>query len=136
VARGQSRQASDGWQITVVDFNPHAWPVVQAENQFNDPPAPGSRMVMVRVAVTDAVAEDEPAWISDAEFYLVGSKNVLYSTFGEKSRCGVIPDSLAAELFRGGTAQGNVCFEIPSDEVDLRLLYEYAWDEYLFFAVE
>lgn len=136
VPRGQSRQAPDGWQITVLDFNPHAWPVVLAENQFNDPPAPGNRMVIVRVAVTNAAAQDEPAWISEAGFYLVGSHNVSYSTFGGQSSCGVIPDDLAEELFRGGTAEGNVCFQIPDDEIDLRLLYEYAWDEFLFFAVE
>jgi hypothetical protein len=120
----------------VIDFNPHAWPVVQAENMFNDPPAPGNRMVIVRVSVTNAAAPDEPAWISDADFYLVGSNNVLYETFGEDSRCGVIPDNLADELFRGGTAQGNVCFQIPDAEIDLRLIYEYAWGENLFFAVE
>ena len=136
VPRGQSRQAPDGWQITVLDFSPHAWPLVQAENMYNDPPAPGNRMVIVRVAVTNAAAPDEPAWISDAEFYLVGSQNVRYSTFGEDSSCGVVPDDLAEKLFRGGTAEGNVCFQIADAEVDLRLLYEYAWDEYLFFAVE
>jgi hypothetical protein len=120
----------------VVDFNPDAWPVVLAENQFNDPPAPGKRMVMVRVGVTNVGAEDEPAWISEAEFYSVGSYNVLHSTFGEESRCGVIPDGLADELFRGGHAEGNVCFQIPIDEASLRLLYEHAWNEYIFFSVE
>jgi hypothetical protein len=120
----------------VVDFNPDAWPVVLAENQFNDPPAPGNRMIIVGVGVTNVGADDEPAWISDADFYFVGSHNVLYSTFGEESRCGVIPDELAEELFRGGHAEGNVCFQIPIDEADLRLLYEYAWNEHIFFSVQ
>jgi hypothetical protein len=120
----------------VLDFNPDAWPVVLAENQFNDPPAPGNRMVMVRVGVTNVQADDEPAWISSSEFYFVGSYNVLRSTYGQESRCGVIPDELGEELFRGGYADGNVCFEIPVDETALRLLYEYAWDDYIFFAVQ
>jgi hypothetical protein len=136
VPRGQSRLAPDGWEVTVLDFNADAWPVVLAENQFNDPPVAGNRMIMVRVAVTNAAAEDEPAWISSADFYFVGSFNVLYSTFGEESWCGVIPDELAEELFRGGYAEGNVCFEIPIEETNLRLLYEYAWDDYTFFAVQ
>lgn len=136
VPRGQSRLAPDGWEVVVLDFNADAWPVVLAENQFNDPPAPGNRMVMVRVGVTNVDDEDEPAWVSEADFYFVGSYNVLYSTFGEESRCGLIPDELAEELFRGGYAEGNACFEIPVDEVNLRLLYEYAWDDHIFFAVQ
>jgi hypothetical protein len=136
VSRGQNGLASDGWQIAVLDFNPDAWPVVLAENQFNDPPAPGNRMVIVRIAVSNVGADKEPAWISSADFYFVGSHNVLYSTFGEESRCGVIPDELGEELFRGGYAEGNVCFQIPVDETNLRLLYEYAWDDYVFYAVQ
>ena len=136
VPRGQSYLTPDGWQVIVLDFNPDAWPIVYAENQFNDPPGPGNRMVMIRVGATNVSAEDEPAWISDAFFYFVGSHNVLYSTFGEESRCGVIPDDLAEELFRGGYGEGNVCFEIPIDETDLRLLYQYGFDDYVFFAVQ
>lgn len=93
-------------------------------------------MIIIKVRATNVAAEDEPAWISESDFYLVGSYNILYSTFGEDSRCGVVPDELAADIFRGGSTEGNICFQLPIDETDLRLAYEYRWDEYLFFSVE
>ena len=38
VLRGQSCLAPSGWQIVVLDFNPDAWPVVQAASTSNQPP--------------------------------------------------------------------------------------------------
>jgi hypothetical protein len=93
-------------------------------------------MVIVRAAITNAAAARDPTWISNSDFHLIGSQNVRYSTYGQDSGCGVVPDLLTDGVYRGGTVEGNVCFQIPDVEVDLRLLYEYAWDEYLFFAVE
>ncbi len=136
VPRGQTWLAPDGWQIVVLDFDPDAWPVVQAENTFNGPPAPGNRMVMARVGVTNVSVEREPGVIGWRWFFLVGSHHVLYTTFGEDSRCGVIPDLLDLQLSQGGYAEGNVCFEIPIDETNLRLLYEIGQPDYVYFTLE
>jgi LysM repeat protein len=135
VPRGQAGLAPDGFQVVVLDLNPHAWPVVQAENMFNDPPGTGNRMVIVRVAITNA-ASAERKWVSASDFRLVGSQNVPYTTYGLSSSCGVVPDELLEGLKRGATTEGNVCFEIPNVETDLRLLYEYDWHEYLVLAVQ
>jgi hypothetical protein len=136
VPPGESAVTPDGWQIVVLHFNPDAWPAVLAENQFNDPPAPGNRMVIIRVGVTNISVDHEPAVTAPSWFYLVGSRNSVYSTFGERSHCGVVPDELFGDLYRGGYAEGNICFQIPVDEGDLRLLYEYFWEEYVFFRVQ
>jgi hypothetical protein len=136
VPRGQGGLTPHGWQVIVLDLNPDAWPVVLAENQFNDPPAPGNRMVIIRVGVTNVSVEDEPGAIFSSLFYFTGSRNIVYSTFGELSRCGLIPDELYGKLYRGSYVEGNICFQIPVDETDLRLLYEYFWDEYVYFKVQ
>ena len=68
------------------------------------------------MAATNAAALDEPAWICDAGFHLVGSLNVRYTTFGQDSSCGLVPDQLTGGLLRGGTPEGNVCFQIPDVE--------------------
>ena len=136
VPAGAVGTTPNGWEITVVGFDPDAWPKVYAENQFNDPPRSGNRMIIIRVRATNVAAEDEPAWIDAFDFYLVGSRNILYANYDEDYTCGVVPDELDEEIFRGGLTEGNICFQLPIDETDLRLAYEYRWDGYLFFSVE
>ena len=49
---GQVLSAGDRkWEITVTDIVPDAWGLVQAENRFNDPPAPGTQFYMVSLRV-------------------------------------------------------------------------------------
>jgi hypothetical protein len=49
----------------------------------------------------------------------VGPSNVVYSTFGPVSRCGVIPDAITfkGDLLPGGSAVGNICWSVLSSEV-------------------
>ena len=108
--------------ITVLSVDFDAWPVVQAENRFNNPPAEGWRYVMVRVRVQNVggsvtVEQD----VGDSDFSFVSSA-VLYTTFG--SSCGVIPDDLGASLFLGGSVEGNVCIQLPVDGSGVAMLYE------------
>jgi hypothetical protein len=91
----------------VIGLTVNAWPAVQAENQFNDPPPAGHTMVMVRLRAKNISAGDPADFIASVR--LVGSAGVGYST-----GCGVIPDDflfLQTQLFRGGLVEGNVCFE-------------------------
>lgn len=135
VPRGQSCLAPSGWQIVVLDFNSDAWPVVQAASPSNQPPAPGNRMVMIRLGTTNVSAAGLHV-LGAISFYLTGSSNVLYNTYDADSDCGIVPDKLNEEYFQGSSGEGNVCFEIPLAETDLLLLYEYAKDEYIYFALE
>ncbi len=114
--RGQSVRTPDGLEITILAVNLNAWTVVQAENQFNDPPAPGNRMILVRVRVTNISTGDETVTVSEGDLSLTGSRNVIYDTFSESSSCGVVPEALQGEMFPGGSAEGNVCFQVPADE--------------------
>ena len=50
---GQTAMVPPGWEITVVDVNGDAWPAIQAENEYNDPPEQGYRMVLISVRVTN-----------------------------------------------------------------------------------
>ena len=136
IPRGQKWLASTGWEIVVLDFNPDAWPVVQAENRYNDPPRTGNRMVMARVGVTNVSVERQPGIISKSWFALQGSRNLVYRPFDSPYRCGVIPDELLDEVFIGEYVEGNVCFQIPLDETGLRLIYDPIVDDYTYFAVQ
>ena len=109
------------WQVRVLGATRDAWPVIQEENRYNDPPEDGWNFFMVEVEVTylgDGVANPRQVWL---EFGAVGSGNAV-----RDGRCGVIPDELqeSTELFTGGSVRGNVCFPVTSaeaSEVDLVL---------------
>ena len=120
---GASVSTAKGLNITVLSLNPDAWPVVQAENFFNDPPAPGWRDVIVRVRVQNIGGSvTTETSVAESDFKFVGSSGVLYTPF--KQTCGVVPDGLDAELFLGGVAEGNVCIQIPVEEADLLIIYD------------
>lgn len=94
VPAGQYFTMPNGWQVTVLSFDHDAWPEVQAENQYNDPPIPGQHMVMVRLRVEYVGEEYEPSPMHEALFTLTGSSGIVFTTYGRLSSCGVIPDSL------------------------------------------
>lgn len=125
----------DGWVIKVLNFDSDAWPEVEEENMFNDPPNDGKRMVMVRLSVINQTTES-PNFIWKYDFYMVGSLNTKYSTFGTDSSCGVIPDGLDEDLYTGGEGIGNACFQVGINETNLRIAYEYDYDKYVYFNVE
>ncbi len=113
----QPFRTADGWEIRVLAANYDAWPQIQAANQFNDPPRPGNRMVLVTVQAANvgsdlAVSRN----ISASDFRITGDRGVVYTTFGDSTRCGVVPDSLAWDTFPGAVVTGNVCVQIPEDE--------------------
>jgi len=133
---GDTGVVPPGWEITVLDVNGDAWPVVLAENQFNDPPEEGYRMVLITVRATNVQTGEETDRVSEGDFALVGSRNQVYQTF-ERS-CGVTPNELSGELFPGGTVEGTVCFQAGVDESNLILIGEASWDkeDRRYFALE
>lgn len=111
-------------QITAVDTD--AWPEIQAENQFNDPPAEGHRFVMWTMNSHNVRGRSERGErIHESDFDLTGSNNVLYSPeYGSDNYCGVIPNELDSRLLRDGQTTGNMCFSVPIDETNLTLFYD------------
>jgi len=130
VPRGQPALAPGGWEITVVDYIPYAWPLV-AMRPINKPPSPGYRVVMVRVRVKNV---DNTGEIFDwVRVRLVDSSNAEFTIFDPV--CSTSSDLLM--IPRGRVAESEGCFHIPSDETSLVLVVgPFLSKERLYFAVE
>ena len=77
--------------MQIIDIDLDAWPEIQAENSYNDPPTEGYRFVMwsmARRAMSEG-ASMKTNWPTNPDFEMVGSRNVHYYTF--RNSCGVIP---------------------------------------------
>jgi hypothetical protein len=101
--------SSKDWQLTV-SAPDEAGAQVAAENQFNSPPKAGMEFWIVPVTAT--YTGDRTGNLAfDISVKFVGSNNRTYN-----DSCGVIPDPLSnvGDLYKGGTAQGNVCVAVPA----------------------
>jgi hypothetical protein len=121
VALGETVRAGD-LEVTVLDADLDAAEAVRAQNEFNDPPRPGNRFVLVRVRVRHVGDGEETIQASTSDVKLTGSRNVLYDNFGDASCGAFLEGELRGEMFPGGTLDGLVCFQIPRDETDLILV--------------
>jgi hypothetical protein len=113
---------SDDWTIVVVDITPDAEQMIMAENQFNDPPEPGTQFFVARISATYKGSTSDQF---DASYRLrvVGPTSVSYSTF--ENSCGVIPDEItSAEVFAGGTIEGNVCWAVKDEDAEELVMYD------------
>jgi hypothetical protein len=120
VAIGDSVRSGD-LEITALDANLDAEDAVLALSEFNDPPRPGYRFVLIDVRVRHAGDGAETISVSSGDFRLTGSENVLYDGFGDSS-CGFFDGQVQGEMFAGGALEGTVCFQVPEDETDLILV--------------
>lgn len=113
------------FDIKISRVDTDAWPEILNENRFNDPPKAGYKFIMWTIAVENTRGSiDESEVVLESSFELIGSYGILYQTFREENRCGVIPNELFEELYLGGFAEGNVCFAVPGDETNLTMVYE------------
>ncbi len=112
-----------GIALTVVSVNLDATAAVLTENQFNDPASVGNRFVIVRMRAqnVDGSVQEEYS-IDEFDFRLTSSSAIIHSPF--EHSCGIIPEELSIDFFQGGTGEGNVCFQIGTDESDLILFYD------------
>lgn len=101
----------EDWVVTVNEVTPDATDAVMAANQFNDAPAEGTQYLLADVTVE--YTGDE------SEMIMLGTGFAFVTATGETIDAGdafaVGPDELdtAQELYNGGTAQGNVVFQVP-----------------------
>jgi plastocyanin len=112
------------YEVSVLTVTPNANDIVAMENQFNEPPAAGSQFFLTRVAVTYVGAATGTPFI-DLNFQSVGDQSTGYTTFN--NTCGVYPEDVifVTELFEGGSAEFNVCWQIDSqDEGSLAMYVE------------
>jgi hypothetical protein len=123
----------------VVSVDLDATEAVVSRSDFADPPRAGYRFVLVRVAARHAGSGEETIDVGTSNFKITGSRNVLYDTFDNDSSCGFVEGEISGELFAGGVAEGDVCFQVREDETDLLLVIEpfFSFDEErLFLALE
>ena len=121
---GQTFQAGN-FDMQIVAVDEDAWPEVLAENQFNDAPASGYRFIMWTLKVENTRGSvDDDQYISDYSFDLVGSRGIEYQPFSQENSCGIIPNDLSVSLYRGGSAEGNVCLSVPTNETGFVLRYD------------
>lgn len=111
------------WNITVTGVTPDATQMIMTENMFNDPPTPGRQFMLIGIKAEYLGGGEDTAnlWI-DTSFHVVGDRAAAYGS--SDSSCGVIPGSFMdlPEVFEGGIVEGNVCFSVPTDEVDSFIL--------------
>lgn len=74
----RAQTTKEGLQIEILSVTRDAWRVIQAHNQFNDPPLEGRRMVMVKVNVVSVAGKsDEPLGLEASDFRMMGSSKRL-----------------------------------------------------------
>ncbi len=119
-----STTTPDGLKIAITNVIPDAWPLVQAQNSYNDPPAKGRRMIIVTLRIT---APDLPPGkflqLDSFDFKLSDGNQAVYTTYGDPSSCGVVPSELDGVVSSDIPLQGNVCWQVPKSATDLALLY-------------
>jgi hypothetical protein len=128
------------WQLTVSDVTADATDLVMAENEFNEAPADGRRFLLFRVEASYEGDDSGDPWL-DFSWATVGGGGNTYGGGSMDDYCGVIPDPLdeAGEAFPGATVEGNVCFAVPSEQLEgATIRVEDTWsfdDTRAFFAI-
>ena len=115
------RPPDSPWELKVESVDWDAWPEIEAENQFNDPPAAGNKFVLIGISVRNSGTEADS--YSSSGVSAVGSRAVEYRTFTDY--CGVIPDDFEdiTRIFSGGELQGTICYEVVSSDINSLVLF-------------
>jgi hypothetical protein len=109
------------WVASVINVVPDATQLVLAENQFNDPPAPGEQFFLVTIAATYE-GEGSSTLPAGNIFQVVGESSVAYTSFNPG--CGVIPGQYSfTEVFGGGSIEFNTCFAVKSGDVPSLVMF-------------
>lgn len=111
---GDVVRLEDDWDVEVLESHPDATERVLDENQFNEPPEDGHQFFIARVRATYRGEGSDR--FDPFRLYAWGGSST-YTQFGDS--CGVIPHDMGNnEQSEGGSVEGNVCWEVPSDAAD------------------
>lgn len=122
VAFGDSATSGD-LRVSVIEADLDAADRLPDVSDFPETPEAGLRVVLVRVRAEHTGSDaDETIQVSESDFKLTGSGNVLYDSF--EHGCNFIDDGIDGEMFPGGSTEGWACFEIPAEERDLLLVLD------------
>ncbi|MEA3309437.1 MAG: DUF4352 domain-containing protein [Chloroflexota bacterium] len=118
-------QTWNGLRIEVVEVKADGWLLVEAHNQYNESPLPGKRMLLITVQVqTVSETEEPPISIDESDFKVVGERGVVYTTYSQETRCGVVPDKLDGVVTADHSISGAICVQAPEDEGGFILIYD------------
>lgn len=127
VPLGQSFLTPDGFEIKIIKKTEgsSAWNIIKEANMFNDPPADGYKYVIVTYTVKNVSSKEEPAWVSDSSFALIGSSNRVVNTFDKSV---VLPSEgsysgMSESLYHGGEATGSSNYYVPEGESGMQLIW-------------
>lgn len=106
------------WSITVTASAVDITDVVASTDGGNAAPPEGFRFIGVPVSMEHAATTDKAAFGANAR--AVGDSNIQYG-----SDCGVVPDALDVftPVAAGVPVSGQLCFVVPTDEVDSMTMY-------------
>jgi hypothetical protein len=114
-------QLTDGWRMVIANVDPDAWNAIHSSIPSAQPPAPDQKDVLVSLQAIYTGAGN--GVLSGVRLALRGRSGQVYDQL--KSSCGVIPGTLPPNLVppNGGLA-GNICFSVPSSDVDGLALFD------------
>ncbi len=115
----------NNWSITVtgVTRGEEAAQIVADANIFNEPPREGYEYLIADISLTNISEDDEAKAAPHAiDLRVTGDRNTLYPNASVAP-----PKRLEGELFPGGTAEGQLVFEVPSDEGNLQFRVAELW---------
>ena len=124
---GTSVRTHDGLDITIIGHVDDAMPLLREANPYAlfYTPVEGNRAALVRIRVHNAEGSDSDEFnIDHSGFRLTGSSRAVSYSSGFLRPCYDYPEEISLALFKGGTGEGVVCFEIPESETDLVLIYD------------
>ena len=121
---GEKALVAGGVAVSVLSANTDADKIIAEASDFNSPPAAGNRYVIVRVRVENKTGyEGRSVEIGKEDFGIVTSSGWIIrggttNYFHQPLHCGIVPDELDADLSNDETQDGNLCFEVPIEEID------------------
>lgn len=130
--------SAPNWDVQVQEVirGEEAWHLIQAANQFNDPPPEAMEYLLVKLHVKSTYDDDEEQSISASDFKVTGDRLIRY-----RSASVVKPDPpLDAELFSGAETEGWTAYLVGEQEGNLILitdeLFSFDDDRFRFIALQ
>ena len=119
------KETWNGLKIEVTRVEEDGWPLIKAHNQYNEPPLPGKRMLLITVLVQKVTEKVEgPISIDSSDFKVVGEQGTIYNTYSDETRCGVVPESLSGVAALNYSVSGAICVQVPAEEGEFILIYD------------
>lgn len=104
----------------MVKHFPDSWRQIKAENQFNDPPEPGTQFYMVTLKAKNV--GPSKAGLHTSYLRTVGTAvGWVYTPFGDS--CGVIPNDLYREVLPTFETEINVCWQVASKDLPTLMMF-------------